>query len=468
MNNMQKSMKRVFWMIALAFFLLLGSLAKLTLFDRNAIATNPYNPRLNYGDTGIQRGAIMDINGEIIAQSVLNTDETYTREYPRKRMAAHITGYSSVGKTGVEAAENFELEKIHNEIWQRIQSTVTGSEIKGNNVILTVDMRLQSVAGDLLGNKKGAIVVMQPSTGRVLTLQAYPDFDPNKVAAEWDALKEDPDSALLNRATQGLYPPGSTFKVITALGIMNKMPNWQAYTYECTGQAVFENKVIHCYNEKAHGVVDLRGALAQSCNCYFAQAAVKMGGGSLRAAADNANANQPTGFELANSISRVIVDGDSSQSELVETAIGQGRTQATPLYMAMVASAIANDGMMMRPYIVDHKEYYNGKLSRTTVPEKIRQICSPEDAQILTEMMTAVVSEGTGGAAAIAGVSVAGKTGTAENATGSDHSWFIGFAPADHPQIAVAVMIENADTGGRATPIAGKVIKAALELYGSE
>lgn len=462
MNNMKRSIRRIFWLLALCFFLLLGYLGKLVLVDRQGISTNAYNSRLRYVDDSIRRGDIIDLDGEVLATSVLKDDGTYVRKYPRSRMAAHITGYSSVGKTGVEAAENFEMMSLHNEFLQRIRKVATGKELMGNSVVVTVDMDIQSTAGDLLGNAKGAVVVMEPSTGRILALQAYPDFDPNTVEGNWDALKDHEDSPLVNRATQGVYPPGSTFKLVTALSIMENVKDWQGRTYECTGEASFENKVIHCYKNKAHGTVDMKQALTVSCNCYFAQMATEIGPTKLREVMARVGMESPAKFELAYSQSKIGLEANSSESELVETAIGQGRTAVTPLYMAMLASAIANEGIMMQPYIVDHIQYSNGKVGKQTVPKKLTEICTTGEAAILRDMMVSVVENGTGSAAAINGITVAGKTGTAENATGNDHSWFVGFAPAQDPKVAVAVVIENANAYGSATPIAGKVLREAL------
>lgn len=465
MNNMKRSIRRVFWLLALCFFLLLGYLGKLVLVDRQGISSNAYNSRLRYVDNTIRRGDIMDLDGEVLATSELQSDGTYIRKYPRGRMAAHITGYSSVGKTGVEAAENFEMMALHNEFFQRVIGIATGKELMGNSVVVTVDMDIQSTAGNLLGNAKGAIVVMEPSTGRILALQAYPDFDPNKVAANWDSLKDDEDSPLVNRGTQGVYPPGSTFKLVTALSIMENVKDWQTRTYECKGEASFENKVIHCYKNKVHGTVDMKQALTVSCNCYFAQMATEIGPGKLREVMARVGMETPAKFELAYSQSKIGLESEASQSELVETAIGQGRTAVTPLYMAMLASAIANEGIMMQPYIIDHIQYNNGKAGKQTVPKKLTEICTTEEAALLRDMMVSVVDNGTGTAAAINGVKVAGKTGTAENATGNDHSWFVGFAPAEDPKVAVAVVVENSNAYGSATPIAGKVIREALNQF---
>lgn len=462
MSNLKRSMRRIFWLLALCFFLLLGYLGNLALMERQEISGNAYNPRLRYADETIRRGDVLDKDGEVLATSVLQNDGTYKREYPRARMAAHITGYSSVGKTGVEAAENFQLMTLHHEFLQRLSGILRKTELKGNSISLTVDMDIQSVAGNLLGSKKGAIVVMEPSTGRILALQAYPDFDPNTVETHWESLRDHEDSPLVNRGTQGLYPPGSTFKTITALAGMEHLADWESFTFDCTGETSFQDKLIHCYHNKAHGTVDMKGALAASCNCYFAALAEKIGAEKLAKTMEQAGMNMPYHFELAYSPNTIKLQKGATESELVETAIGQGRTGVTPLYMAMLASAIANEGLMMQPYIVDHIVYANGETGKNTVPQKVTEICTPKEAEILKEMMTEVVTGGTGGAAALGGVTVAGKTGTAENATGNDHSWFIGFAPAENPKVAVAVVIEDANYGS-ATPIAGKILRAALD-----
>jgi len=461
MNNMKRSVRRVFWLLALCFFLLLGYLGKLVLVDRDEISGNAYNSRLRYVDETIRRGDILDREGELLATSTLQNDGTYSREYPRARMAAHITGYSSVAKSGVEAAENFTLMALKNEFFQRVSSIIKGTELMGNSVALTVDMDIQSTAGNLLGSAKGAIVVMEPSTGRVLALQAYPDFNPNTVANQWEILRDQADSPLVNRATQGIYPPGSTFKTVTALAAMEHLSGWQNFTVECTGEADFEDKVIHCYNNKAHGTVDMKAAMAASCNCYFAALAEQIGAGDLAKTMRQVGMDKVSHFELETSRNNIFLEKGATESELVETAIGQGRTGVTPLYMAMLASAIANEGLMMQPYIVDHVVYPDGGIGKQQVPEKLMEICSADEAAVLKDMMTEVVTSGTGTAAAVSGVTVAGKTGTAENATGNDHSWFIGFAPAEDPKVAVAVLIENSNYGS-ATPIAGQMIRAAL------
>ena len=459
---MKNSIKKIFWLISLMFFLVIIWLGKINFIDREKFNVNPYNPRLQYTDTTIKRGNIKDINGEVIAESEY-TENGYIRNYPRSRMAAHITGYSAVGKTGVEAAENFELETVDNEVLQRILNAFTGTEVKGNDVVLTIDMDIQSIAGDLLGEQKGAIVVMEPSTGRILAMQSYPDFNPNTILDDWDNLKSDEDSPLINRTTQGLYPPGSTFKMVTAIAAMEYLDDWETFTVECDGEAEFNDKVIHCYNNKAHGTVDMHDAMAQSCNCYFAEIGKRIGGENLRKVADRLFANSSIGFDMPSSQSSVVIDKSSSESELVETSIGQGKTVVTPMYMATLVSAVANGGIMKKPYIVDHIENYEGEVLKTTIPETIGEVMTYEEATALRDMMIDVVNEGTGTAASLKGYQAAGKTGTAENESGIDHSWFVGFAPAENPEVAVAVILENAEGNKKATPIAGKIMQAVLD-----
>ena len=462
MNNMKKSMKRIFWMFVLLFLLAIGYILKLSVLDRETIAVNSYNPRLNYTDTSMLRGDIKDINGTVIAYSEKNGD-TYDRVYPFGEVTCHVTGYTAVGKAGIEATENFELQKAHNEIFQRLRNAFTGEEVVGNDVILTIDMDIQDRASKLMGTKKGSITVMDPSTGKIIAMYSYPSFDPNLVAQEWETLREKEGSPLLNRASQGLYPPGSTFKLVTALSAMEYLPDWENYTYTCNGEATFDGKVIHCYNNRAHGEVNMQEAMAVSCNCFFAQIASEIGSERLRETGDQVYLNQSIPFLLDSSTSRMTLDSTSSVSELVETSIGQGKTLVTPLYMALLTCAIANEGIMMEPYVIDHYEYENGESSGVHVPEKIDQIMTPQQANVLKEMMVQVVEEGTGTAAKGSAYTFAGKTGTAENAEGNDHAWFVCLAPAEDPQVVVSIILENGGSGSQAVPIAVELAEMVLE-----
>ncbi len=462
MNTMKRSIKRLFWFLFIIFVICVLWILKLNFIDRESIVTNAYNSRLNIIPTDTVRGEIKDINGVVLAHSEKNEDGSYTRVYDYGKTAAHVTGYSSPGKSGLEAKSNFDLTDIHNEILQRIKQILTKEDMKANTVYSSIDIEVQQKAYELLGKKEGAIVVMDPSTGRIIASVSYPTFDPNTVSENWDDIKEDENSPLFDRALQGGYPPGSTFKIITALAALENMPDINTFTYECTGEAEFKDKVIHCYDNTAHGTVDLHSAFAASCNCYFSKVATIIGPEKLIETALKFGFNEDfsKGYEASNP--SLSLTSESTESELVETSIGQGKTLASPLYMAMVASAIANDGVMMTPYLVDHVEYSNGKVKDQTVPKMFKEISSYNNIKTIQEMMLEVCETGTGKAAQINNYSVAGKTGTAENPEGSDHSWFVGYAPYDDPKYVVSVFLKNPSGGAKATPIAGKLFDYLL------
>lgn len=461
-NGMKSSMKRVFWLLVVLFLMILGTLFKIVAYDRQEIASNSYNSRLGYDSGEFKRGTIYDTEGNIMAESV-KTSDGYKRQYPYGKTAAHITGYTGSGAAGIEAVENFTLLGLDDEIGQRAKSVLSGNELKGNDVYLTIDMDIQKLAYDLLGNNKGAAVVMNPTTGSIIAMASTPSFDPNSVNADWEELSVNTDSPMLNRATQGLYPPGSTFKIVTALTSIRNIKNIDDYAFDCEGEVSIGHKTIHCYNGKVHGVLNIDDAMAVSCNCTFASLGEKIGAGKLRETADSLKINSDISFELPLSQSIVSLTRFSNSSELAETSIGQGKTLLTPLYMSMLISSVANDGKMMQPYMVEKIIDSTGKNVMTTVPKVYSTVMTAEEADRLTQMLEGVVNRGTGTAAKLSGYQSAGKTGTAENENKNDHSWFVGFASTDNPQVAVAVILENVSGSERATPIGARLMKAVLD-----
>lgn len=463
MNEMKKSIKRIFWLLCLLFFCIIGQIGKLVFLDKEEISTNAYNPRLTYTDNKIARGRILDNYGNVLAESK-KVEETYQRVYPYGAATSHITGYTTVGKTGLEAVENFELQSIHHEVLQRISNVFSNGEVRGNDIVLTLDIDVQLLADELLNGQKGAAVVMEPFSGKIIAMASRPSFNPESVAEEWETIKADSDSPLLNRASQGLYPPGSIFKMLTSIAIMRVDPSWDTFSYRCTGKTVVNGNTIHCYNKKAHGKEDMYRAFALSCNSFFAERGVTAGGEALRTVADQFLFNQPIPFSLETNQSSFPLDGSADTVEVAHTAIGQGRIGVSPLHMAVITAAIANKGPIMAPYLIDHVRYGDtGQSIKTTIPQKLGDGLTAQEAEVLTDMMMKVVSEGTGKAAAVKGVTVAGKSGTAENAGGADHSWFVAFAPADNPKVVVSVVLENASKGKSAAPIAGKLIQKYFE-----
>lgn len=485
---MRKSIKLIFWIYALIFLLLMGYLVKLCLYDSHSFVANPANPRLSQSYEGIKRGSIYDANGDIIAEDVKQDDGSFERVYTNAKYYAHVVGYTSNGKAGVESKYNFRLESISGEFLQRIGNLFLGNDIEGNSLVLTIDNRLQEIAGEELGNQRGSIVAMEPSTGKILAMVSNPTFDSNSVEENWKSLNSDEEnSPLLNRATQGLYPPGSIFKIVTAAAALGADSSLIDFEIDCEGEETFGHSIIHCYDGKAHGKVNMDSAFAKSCNVYFSDLGIKIGAENLINMAENFGFNRDIGLPLEYSKSTFPMASGAEENEIVETAFGQGRTLVTPLFMAMVTSAVANNGMMMQPYIVDHSLTPSGGVRNRTLPIKLNQAISPEIADTVKEMMCSVVDSGTAtnasfsvsgtavnydnsasGSSVSEGaysgkIRVAGKTGTAENPQGDDHAWFVAFAPANEPKIAVAVLLENAGKGSNAIPAAREIMKTYIE-----
>ena len=338
---------------------------------------------------------------------------------------------------------------------------------RGNDLYLTIDNRLQQRAWALLSPYTGAAVVLNPQTGEILALVSTPSFDPNQQSLEsqWDKTSTDPGRPLLDRATQGLYPPGSTMKIVTASIGLAKDPGLPEETYDCTGEITIQGRVLHCWG--VHGVVDLDSALAVSCDTYFAHLGLSIGAQDFTKGLESFGWGDPLTFDLP--VSQVPLYQESLQDPngLADSAIGQGRILATPLYMALVAGAIGNGGVMMQPYLVQQIRDPDRGVVWTAKPRVLRRVTSPQVADQVKQAMVGVVNSGTGTVAYIPGLEVAGKTGSAENPGGAPHSWFVAFAPASNPQVAVCVMVEHGGEGSQvAAPIARQLIQLALTQGG--
>lgn len=429
--------------------------------EKEEIINNPYNPRLSTLEQSVLRGDIVDEKGTLLA----TTEDTGKREYPFGELYAHVIGYSGKTKTGIEGLANNDLLSSTPSIWNWINKNLYGNKPKGNTVYLTINHSLQQYAETLMGGHKGAIILIEPSTGKIKTMVSNPSFDPNQYKEQYDILKEDHENnPLLNRATQGLYPPGSVFKIITALSEVQHDPSYKEYTYECTGEDVFDDNTIHCFNKTAHGIVDLNSSFAYSCNTSFANLGISLGNEALIETAEQLFFNRPLPFPLPSSQSEFQLTVDSPDREMAETAIGQGKTLVTPMHMAIVASIFANRGILMKPYMIDRVENEKNKIVRKTVPNKETEVLPIGQTEPIVEMMKQVVTEGTGRGVKLSDYSTAGKTGTAQNSSGEDHSWFVGFSPVEKPEIGVVVLIENGGTSsGSAVPIAKKILEYFFE-----
>ena len=451
MDELKKNIKKVFWFYSMLFVLVIGYLVHFVALESQNVIGNPFNSRIRMAEANIRRGSILDTNQNVLAFSY-ETEYGFAREYPFGEMFAHLVGYASFGKMGVEARYHFELQRLHLEALQRVQNIFSGTPLQGNNLVLTVDAELQKLVFEKLDSRRGAVVVLEPSTGKVLAMVSYPAFDPNTIDVYWNTLRTDyENSPLLNRATQGSYPPGSIFKMVTALAAYAEN---HGFTHLCGGVIYYGHERLRCFNSIAHGALDITEAFAVSCNAFFADLGRLMGSENLRNTAEGLFFNRHLTMPFENVRSSFPLSYDALPMEIFHTAIGQGRTLATPMHMAMVTAAVANGGLMMEPYVLDSVSAPNGSLRQKFLPRRFYQIMTLEESEFLTEMMVHTVTSGTGLQARIDNTLVAGKTGTAENHAGEPHGWFVAFAPAYRPQVAVSVLLENSGGPGQAMDIA--------------
>ena len=464
MNEMKKNIRRVFWLYFAMFFVVVVYLGYFILIVGPGMINSTFNPRLNRNDFTISRGYIFDAHGNVLAQSV-PVYGSYTRVFPYGNDFAHTVGFIGITKSGVEARYNFNLDNIDFEIWQRIQREfINGAPLRGDNIHLTLERDMQRLAADSLRGINGAVVAIEPRTGRIIAMASNPDFNPNNINDIWrDLIADEENSPLLNRAGQGIYPPGSVFKLITADAIMQNIPNYMDFYVECRGSAVFDGENLRCYGARAHGRVNLSDAMKYSCNIFFAEALIHIGYEKLLESTERALFNHALSFDLEYVRSRFNMESGASTGEIIQTAIGQGRTLTTPLHMALITSAVANDGMMPVPHVAERITSHTGRIKWERRREAPVRVMSAENAAELTEMMVRVVEGGTGTTARVAGLSVAGKTGTAEIDSGEAHGWFICFAPADNPEIAIAIITENTGGTQRAQEIARNMLRAYFD-----
>lgn len=450
---------------------MMGYTCYYAMSNRQAMINNAYNSRQELFISQNTRGTIYASDRQILAQTITDEEGNENREYPFANIFAHVVGYASNGRFGIEAQTNYYLIQSNAKLSDKVASEMSGEKYPGDDVITTLDVDLQEIAYQSLGVYKGAIIVTQPSTGKILALVSKPDFDPNEIEAIWDELLQNNESGiLLNRATQGLYPPGSTFKIVTALEYIRENPDtYQNYTYQCGGRFTLGADVINCYHGSAHGSEDFVKSFAKSCNASFANISVSLNRPSYEKTLSDLLFNTKLPVSFAYNPSNVTINEDSTDSDVMQASIGQGTDQITPLHMNMITAAIANQGVLMKPYLVDHIENYNGNVIKQFSPSSYGNLISKNEADILTKLMTQVVETGTATKLKGQNYTAAGKTGSAEynNIKTDSHAWFTGFAPVEDPQICVTIIIEGAGSGGDyAVPIAKRIFNTYFEKEG--
>ncbi|MCR4587587.1 MAG: FtsW/RodA/SpoVE family cell cycle protein [Lachnospiraceae bacterium] len=431
--------------------------------NEQALMENDYNAREKILEQENIRGTIYSAEGEKLAY----TDEEEQRIYPYGDKYAHVVGYTGYGMSGLEDAMNYFLISSDLTESEKLEYARKEEKYPGNDVTTTLQTSIQEVAWKALGAYKGAVIVSDPTTGAILAMVSKPSFDPNEIAAIWEDITEDEDnSVLLNRVTQGTYPPGSTFKILTALEYMRENPeDYKSYTYQCNGSFHLEDTTIHCYHGMSHGAVDFEKSFAKSCNSSFANIGSSLDWNRFGETLQSLLFNSDLPYDLPYTHSKVSAYADLDTYTRLQTAIGQSTTCITPLHLNLITCTIANDGILMKPRLVSSVHTAGGALVKAFPSETAGTLMTAEEAENLTELMKAVVESGT--ATKISGQSytAAGKTGSAEyNNDADSHAWFTGFAPADDPKYCVTVIVEGGGSGGDyAVPIARRIFDVCLE-----
>ena len=462
----------VTYLFVFVFLAMMGYICHFAVTNKQELINNSYNTRQSMLLAQNRRGSIYANDGTVLAETQTNTDGTETRVYPYANMFAHAVGYSTNGRMGVEALGNYYLINSNEPVSQKVSDDMAGIKYTGDSVYTTLDVELQEVAYNALGVYKGAVVVTEPSTGRILAMVSKPDFDPNNIDAIWNDLVADTDSSvLLNRVTQGMYPPGSTFKIVTALEYIRENPDsYSSYYYTCNGSYISGEDRINCYHGTSHGSVDFRTSFAKSCNSSFANIGLSLDKTSFRDTLDGLLFNCELPLQSTYSMSKVTVEEGMLDSDMMQVAIGQGTTQISPMHLNMITCAIANDGKLMKPYMVERVENSEGSIVKQFNPAAYGSLMTQEEAQILTDLMTEVVNSGTGSKLSGLSYTAAGKTGSAEyvsNGYEGTHSWFVGYCNVDNPDLVVAVIAEDGGTGSEtAVPIAAQIFQAYYDIFG--
>lgn len=456
------------------FLLMAGYLVYLNVWKAEELNSNVYNTKQDVNTDKYIRGSILSSDGSVLARTDVSENGEEYRVYPYSNVFAHVIGYSSNGKAGLESSCNSDLLDSHASVLTQIKDEENDQKMHGDSVVVTLDAALQQSAYDALGSYNGAVIAMEPDTGKILAMVSKPDYDPNQIEAIWEELITDTSSSvLLNRATQGLYPPGSTFKILTTLAYMRQQPGaFQNFQYDCTSQLSVGDVTINCYNNKVHGTEDLKSALARSCNTAYASIGLELDNSEFRSLCEEFLFNKALPTTMQHSTSQFALDSDSSDGEEMTTAIGQGNTLVTPLHMALLTSTVANGGIMMKPYVVDRIQSYDGNVVSRTKPAKYKRLMTTEESRILTEYMRETVLSGTATSLGWYNFSVAGKTGSAEyvsNGYEGTHSWFVGFSNVEDPDLVVVVIAEDGGTGSEtAVPIAAQVFQTYYSSVSGE
>ena len=475
---MNRQIVQLFGLFTALFAILLVFTSRWTVFEASSLADNPDNRRPLIEEQKIPRGLILASDGTKLARSRgegRGENRTYTRTYPSGGLFAHPVGFSYLknGQRGLEQSRNDDLVGQEDE-FATILSGLESRDREGNDVVTNLDVKGTQAAVAGLAGRKGAVVAMEPSTGKVRVMVSIPEYDPNLIPSQIGQLNRDrTNQPLLNRTTQELYPPGSTFKVVTATAALDSGKLTPDTVIDAPSPKEISGVPLENAGGESFGPISATDALTNSVNTYWAQVGERIGRGTLVEYLkrfgfyEDPQLDYPK-FQMVPS---GIINGDGDYVDdgfdVGRVAIGQGglegEIRSSPLQMAEVAAAVANHGRLMKPQLTDRIVRKDGRIKEKIQPDLQSVVMKPETAEQLASMMSRVVEEGTGTAAALAGITVAGKTGTAEVGANREFTqpWFICFAPVEEPRMAVAVTLER--TTGQGGTVAAPIAKSVLE-----
>ncbi|MBK5239621.1 penicillin-binding protein 2 [Clostridium sp.] len=481
MNDFVINIKKVMLVFLILFIALISYISYFYIFNSEKIVASTFNNRLWAERNKVLRGTIYDKDMVALTKSTKIDATSQKVKYLGGEAFTHAIGYIDpvYGLTGLEKKYDAELMGNQSDVSKFFSFGTDEEEKVGNSLKTTLDSKLQKVAFDSLskseikggGKVKGSVVALNPKTGEILAMVSMPTYDPNNLARDWETILANKDMPLLNRAVSGLYPPGSIFKTITAISALENIPDVYNRKFEDNGKLVFnESSSLENFGGEANGNIDFKYAFVNSSNVVFGTLGIDLGNNALKETAEKFYFNKDTpaqGLTIENS--RFPSYKSNEKGNIAQSAIGQSGVLASPMEMALVASTIANDGIMMQPMLVSEILDSKGKSIKKIEPKLLEETMSKQTAQTMKDLMKEVVSDGTGTNAAVSGITVCGKTGTADHndADGKAmqaHSWFISFAPYDNPQIAIAVIVEEGGVGGvEAARITQDMISAYLK-----
>lgn len=456
--------------MTIIFVLLVLYLTYFQIIKADTIADNEYNKRLWVDENKVRRGTIYDRDMVPVVKTDRDSNGNNYRVFEYGPEYAHITGYNSkmYGTSGLEKTKSKELLNISKDTALSDLKNLVNATDQGNDIVLTVNTELQKKAYALLEGKQGAIVLMNPHSGEIYAMASRPSFDPNQISADWETLISDKEnSPLINRATQGMYTPGSVFKLVTASAILEYPDKVEQEVQDNTGKVTFNNYTIRNARGSIYGATDLEKALVHSSNVYFSVNGVKLGQEILEEISKRYLVGEKIPFDIATGKGVNGFTKTKSDADIATTSFGQGETLISPLNMAMIMSTVANDGVMMQPYLVDRIVSKDGDVLSEMKGKELRKILSKDHAEQLMTYLAATARENDD--LGYYQTSVAGKSGTAEiKDKTSTHAWYTAAAPAENARFVVVVILENnGGYGGReAGPLAGEMLNSAVQIIG--